>query len=63
LDPAEAVTVAIGPEGGFTESESKQFRRGGFRLISLGPYTLRFETAGLVALAAVWQARRGGEHG
>ena len=63
LDPAEPVTVAIGPEGGFTESESKEFRRAGFRLVSLGPYTMRFETAGLVALAAVWQARRGGEHG
>ena len=63
LDPSEAVTVAIGPEGGFTESESKEFLNAGFRPVSLGPYTMRFETAGLVAMAAVWQARRRGEHG
>jgi 16S rRNA (uracil1498-N3)-methyltransferase len=63
LDPSEAVTIAIGPEGGFTDSESKAFLNAGFRAVSLGPYTMRFETAGLVAMAAVWQARRRGEHG
>ncbi len=63
LDPSEAVTVAIGPEGGFTESESNEFLNAGFRPVSLGPYTMRFETAGFVAMAAVWQARRRGEHG
>ena len=63
LDPSQPVTVAIGPEGGFTEPESKAFQNAGFRPVSLGPYTLRFETAGLVAMAAVWQARRRGKHG
>ena len=63
LDASAAVTVAIGPEGGFTESESKEFLNAGFRPVSLGPYTMRFETAGFVAMAAVWQARRRGEHG
>ena len=63
LNASEAVTIAIGPEGGFTESESKEFREAGFRPVSLGPYTMRFETAGLVAMAAVWQARRRGAHG
>ena len=47
------VTIAIGPEGGFDEAELRALEDGGFLRVSLGPQTLRFETAGVVALAHV----------
>ena len=47
------VTIALGPEGGLTEEERAQFIRGGWRLVSLGANMLRFETAGIAALAIV----------
>ena len=53
------VTIAIGPEGGLTDSERAQFMRGGWRLVSLGANVLRFETAGIAALAIV-RAHTGG---
>lgn len=53
------VTVAIGPEGGFTRDEEDLAEASGVRLLSMGPRILRTETAGLAALAAlnaVWGA-------
>ncbi|MBC7673437.1 MAG: 16S rRNA (uracil(1498)-N(3))-methyltransferase [Polaromonas sp.] len=47
------VTIAVGPEGGLTEDERALFIRSGWRLVSLGAYVLRFETAGIAALAIV----------
>lgn len=44
------VTIALGPEGGIEPEELEQVRDAGFRVASLGPTTLRFETAGVVAL-------------
>ena len=44
------VTIDLGPEGGIEPDELEQVRAAGFRLASLGPTTLRFETAGTVAL-------------
>ena len=44
-------TLAIGPEGGFSEAESQQALAAGFTPISLGPRLLRSETAPLAALA------------
>jgi 16S rRNA (uracil1498-N3)-methyltransferase len=50
--PCEApLTIAIGPEGGFDEGEVQQLVDAGFELVSLGSMTLRFETAGIAALA------------
>lgn len=45
---------AVGPEGGFTEAEARQADAAGWRRVSLGPRTLRVETAAicLAALAA-----------
>ena len=43
--------VALGPEGGLTDDERTQFARAGWRLVSLGSNVLRFETAGIAALA------------
>ncbi|AHY46803.1 TIGR00046: RNA methyltransferase, RsmE family [Rubrobacter radiotolerans] len=44
------VALLIGPEGGFTEGELAFAREVGVRAARLGPYRLRSETAGLVAV-------------
>jgi 16S rRNA (uracil1498-N3)-methyltransferase len=54
--PAErpaAATLAIGPEGGFSEEEVEAARGLGFQIVGLGPRTLRAETAAIAALAIV----------
>jgi 16S rRNA (uracil1498-N3)-methyltransferase len=43
--------IAIGPEGGFDPSETAELVDAGFERTSLATTTLRFETAGIVALA------------
>jgi RsmE family RNA methyltransferase len=52
---AGAVTLALGPEGGFIERELDLFARHGFEAVSLGPRPLRVEQAlpALVARLAV----------
>ena len=52
------VIAAIGPEGGFTESEIRAAEKAGFVALTLGPRILRTETAGPALLAAL-QARWG----
>ena len=47
------VRIALGPEGGLEESERAQFIHAGWRPVSLGANVLRFETAGIAALAIV----------
>jgi 16S rRNA (uracil1498-N3)-methyltransferase len=42
--------AAIGPEGGWTEEEGRQFEREGFLSVHLGPRILRFETATLAVM-------------
>lgn len=44
-----ALTILIGPEGGFTAQEIERAVSRGARTISLGPRILRSETAGIVA--------------
>lgn len=56
LAPAQKVVVAIGPEGGFGESETALLQRRGYLSLSLGPRVLRTETAGLAAIAAIQAA-------
>jgi 16S rRNA (uracil1498-N3)-methyltransferase len=51
--PAPPVTLAIGPEGGFSERELESARKAGVRAVSFGPRVLRTETAGMAALAAM----------
>jgi 16S rRNA (uracil1498-N3)-methyltransferase len=51
----QAVTVFIGPEGGFTAAEADMARQAGVRLVTLGPRILRAETAGLAVCAAIWR--------
>ena len=53
LVPIGRATVAVGPEGGFTDPEVQQALDLGWRPIGLGPNILRIETAGLAACAAI----------
>lgn len=58
---ADTVTVAIGPEGGWTEEEFAAAGKAGFEEASLGSLILRTETAVTACLAAVNYALYGGE--
>lgn len=51
--PPAVVRLYVGPEGGFEEAEVEQARAQGVLPISLGPRTLRTETAGVALLAIV----------
>ena len=51
-----AVSVFIGPEGGFEDSEVELARDAGASIITMGARVLRSETAGLVASMLVLQA-------
>lgn len=53
------VTVAVGPEGGWSAEEVIALRAAGFEDLSLGPRVLRAETAALAAL--VWVQTRWGD--
>jgi len=50
---AEQLLLAVGPEGGFSDTELARAEQQGFLRASLGPLVLRTETAGLAALAVV----------
>jgi len=49
----QAVSLFIGPEGGYTEEEIALARESGAALVTLGRQVLRSETAGVVAAAIV----------
>ncbi len=49
--PGGPVTIALGPEGGIERAEHEQLLAAGFLPVSLGGNILRFETAGVAALA------------
>ena len=49
----EPATIALGPEGGMERAELAAFVDGGFRPVRLSQSTLRFETAGIAAIAIV----------
>jgi 16S rRNA (uracil1498-N3)-methyltransferase len=50
-DLGSTLSIFVGPESGFTVAEKKQILAVGAQPISLGPRTLRTETAALAALA------------
>jgi 16S rRNA (uracil1498-N3)-methyltransferase len=55
----QALTLLIGPEGGFSAAEEEAALAHGALALGMGPRVLRTETAGLAALAtlnAVWSA-------
>jgi 16S rRNA (uracil1498-N3)-methyltransferase len=51
LKLAQAIDVAVGPEGGFSERECDNLLKGGAQGLCLGPRILRTETAGPAAIA------------
>ena len=53
----QAVTIMVGPEGGFTDEEEDAAVRAGAVMVTMGPRVLRTETAALAAVAmlgGVW---------
>jgi 16S rRNA (uracil1498-N3)-methyltransferase len=50
------VGLFIGPEGGWSEGEMRLAIDTGLAFAQLGPYRLRSETAGVVAVARAWAA-------
>ncbi len=51
--PPQAITLLIGPEGGFTEQEEQAAVAQGALALTMGPRILRTETAGIAAVAAL----------
>ena len=45
------LVIALGPEGGLADDERQQMIDGGFTPVRIAPAILRFETAGVAALA------------
>ena len=52
--PPQAVSIVIGPEGGFTAQEEEAAVARGALALSMGPRILHTETAGIAAVAALW---------
>lgn len=53
IRPAGEIVAAVGPEGGFTDAEVQAAVSAGWRVVSLGPRTLRVETAALAIAALI----------
>lgn len=51
--PPQAISLVIGPEGGYTEQEEDSAIARGALALSMGPRILRTETAGIAAVAAL----------
>lgn len=49
----QTISVAVGPEGGWTDVELKYFTDAGWQVVSLGPNVLRTETAAIAALSVI----------
>lgn len=58
----DTVALLIGPEGGWTIDERRQFHDAGWAAVSLGRQILRAETACMAALAITGAAWQGNEH-
>lgn len=58
LEAVDAITVAVGPEGGWSDRDLSMFATAGFERLALGPRILRTETAGIAAIAML-QSRFG----
>lgn len=60
--PDRAITVAVGPEGGWTDAEIATAERTGYCSVRLGRLVLRAETACIAALSVVTALRDRVEH-
>jgi 16S rRNA (uracil1498-N3)-methyltransferase len=59
--PPRSVAIWIGPEGDFSPAEVEAARAAGGKVISLGPWVLRSETAAIYALAVVQYELQAGD--
>jgi len=50
--PTEGLTLLIGPEGGFSDSEIQKACAAGYQIINIGPRILRTGTSALSAISA-----------
>jgi 16S rRNA (uracil1498-N3)-methyltransferase len=50
---AKELSLLVGPEGGFPESEKELAKQNGIPVAGLGHRILRAETAGLAAISAI----------
>jgi 16S rRNA (uracil1498-N3)-methyltransferase len=57
-DGAGDITLLVGPEGGFAESEVEAARRAGASVCRFGVHVMRVETAAVVAAGLVMDAER-----
>jgi 16S rRNA (uracil1498-N3)-methyltransferase len=53
LAPQHALSLAIGPEGGFSDRETQRLLAAGFQPVRLAPHVLRTELAAVAALSVV----------
>src|SRR6266568_633325 len=53
LEPPQALTLLVGPEGGLASEERRRAETSGFVPVRFGPRVLRTETAPLAAIAAM----------
>lgn len=51
--PSQALALAVGPEGGFSERETHRLLAAGFQPVRLAPFVLRTELAAVAALSVV----------
>ena len=58
FDASDRVTIAVGPEGGFSEQELQAARAAGWEMLALGPRILRVETAAVAAAAVLGLTRK-----
>jgi len=52
------IAIAIGPEGDFTPHEIEEAVKADFKVVNLGPLTLKSDTAGLAVLSIISYERR-----
>jgi 16S rRNA (uracil1498-N3)-methyltransferase len=57
IDGSDAYTIAVGPEGGWTDAELSLMRERGGVMVNLGPRILRARLAPVVAAAILVQQR------
>jgi 16S rRNA (uracil1498-N3)-methyltransferase len=58
FDNATALGFFVGPEGGWTEDEETYFTKNNIMRLSVSPYTLRAETAGIICTYLAFLMRK-----
>ena len=53
LERPPSIELAVGPEGGWSETDREMLVSAGFSGARLGPYTLRSDTAAISSIAVV----------